>query len=101
MSDTGTQAAETKSDVTATERGQRQVLQGVVRSNKTDKTVVVEVSVRVPHSSYRKYVNRRKRFMAHDERNEMQIGDVVRIASCRPLSRRKTWRVIELVQRAV
>jgi small subunit ribosomal protein S17 len=57
--------------------------------------------VRVPHAAYRKYVSRRRRFMAHDERNEAQVGDVVRITGCRPLSRKKAWRVVQLVQKAV
>ncbi|MCC6749841.1 MAG: 30S ribosomal protein S17 [Deltaproteobacteria bacterium] len=80
-------------------RQQRRVLQGRVRSNKMDKTVVVEVSHRVLHPTYKKYVTRRKRYKAHDERNECQVGDVVQIVSSRPLSRQKCWRVQKLMER--
>ena len=80
-------------------RQQRRVLQGRVRSNKMDKTVVVEVSHRVLHPTYKKYVTRRKRYKAHDERNECQVGDVVQIVSSRPLSRQKCWRVQKVMER--
>jgi small subunit ribosomal protein S17 len=75
------------------------VLQGVVRGSKPDKTVVVMVSSRMLQKAYKKYVRIRKTFLAHDERNEYQVGDIVRIVPTRPLSRRKRWRVIELVER--
>lgn len=75
------------------------VLQGVVRGNKPDKTVVVTVSSRVLQKAYKKYIRRRKSFLAHDEQNQYQVGDVVRIVPTRPLSRRKRWRVVELVER--
>jgi len=81
------------------ERPERQVVQGVVRSSAMDKTIVVEVRDRVMHPGYKKYITRRRRFMAHDETNRCQVGDVVRIVSSRPLSRRKTWRLLELVER--
>jgi len=77
----------------------RRVLQGRVRSDKMDKSVVVEVTQRIKHRTYKKYVLRRRRFMAHDERNEYRVGDVVRIVESRPLSRRKRWRVQKLVER--
>lgn len=82
-------------------RKQARVLQGVVRGNKMNKTVVVTVSSRVMQRAYKKYVSRRKSYLAHDERNEYQPGDVVRIVATRPISRRKRWRVIELVERPV
>lgn len=86
-------------NATIESRTQPRILQGVVRSNKMDKTVVVTVSSRVLQRAYKKYVSRRKSFLAHDERNEYQPGDVVRIVASRPLSRRKRWRVVELVER--
>lgn len=79
--------------------GQRRVLQGVVVSDKMQKTVVVAVERRTMHPLYRKTVTRTRRFKAHDERNECRVGDIVRIEETRPLSREKRWRVIEIVQR--
>ena len=79
--------------------GQRRVLQGVVVSDKMDKTVVVAVERRTEHPLYRKTVTKTRRFKAHDERNECRVGDIVRIEETRPLSKEKRWRVIEIVQR--
>ena len=70
---------------------------GVVVSTKAAKTIVVEVSRRVPHPLYRRYITRKKRFMAHDEDSAAKMGDRVRIVECRPLSRRKRWRLEEVV----
>ena len=81
-------------------RKQRKVRTGVVISNKMDKTVVVEVSRTVIHPVYKKYVRRRKRFMAHDEQNRCRIGDQVMIVETRPLSRHKNWRVRKIVKEA-
>jgi len=81
-------------------RKQRKVRTGVVISNKMDKTVVVEVSRTVVHPVYKKYVRRRKRFMAHDEDNRCRIGDEVMIVETRPLSRHKNWRVRKIVREA-
>lgn len=72
---------------------------GVVVSDKMMKTVVVQVERLVKHPKYRKYVKRRKKFMAHDEMGA-KIGDKVRIIETRPLSARKRWRVVEIIQRA-
>jgi small subunit ribosomal protein S17 len=72
-------------------RGRRQEKRGVVISNKMDKTVVVQVERLVLHPLYRKYLRRRSRFMAHDEKNACGIGDRVAILETRPLSRRKRW----------
>jgi small subunit ribosomal protein S17 len=83
-----------------TGRAKRRVKQGRVASNKMDKTIVVVAETRVPHSVYGKIVRKSTRFKAHDERNEANIGDVVRIAECRPLSRDKRWRLVEIVERA-
>ncbi|MFA6223945.1 MAG: 30S ribosomal protein S17 [Desulfomonilaceae bacterium] len=82
------------------ERNQRKVRTGVVISDKMDKTVVVEVSRTVLHPVYKKFVRRRKRFMAHDEENRCRIGDEVMIVETRPLSRHKNWRVQRIVREA-
>lgn len=72
----------------------KRVLQGVVVSDKADKTVVVLVERRVRHPIYKKFIRRSKRYMAHDENNGCKVGDTVSIQECRPLSRRKHWEVI-------
>jgi small subunit ribosomal protein S17 len=79
---------------------QRKQLVGRVASNKMDKTVVVEVERTVRHRLYGKVLRRVKRYKAHDEQNECQIGDQVRIIESRPLSREKRWRVAEILDRA-
>jgi len=83
----------------AEERNVRKVRQGVVVSNKMDKTVVVAVERKVPHKLYKKALNTTTRFKAHDENNECRVGDTVRIVETRPLSRDKRWRVAEIVAR--
>ncbi len=85
---------------TPTTRGTRRVKQGRVTSNKMQKTIVVVSETRVPHPTYGKIVRKSARFKAHDERNEAGIGDLVRIAECRPISRDKRWRLVEIVERA-
>ncbi len=70
---------------------------GVVVSTKAAKTIVVEVSRRVQHPLYRRYITRKKKFMAHDETGVANMGDRVRIVECRPLSKRKRWRLEEVV----
>jgi small subunit ribosomal protein S17 len=77
------------------------VLSGKVVSNKMDKTIVVQVNRRVKHARYKKYVNRSARYHAHDEENACNIGDTVSIKECRPLSKRKCWRLSEITARAV
>jgi small subunit ribosomal protein S17 len=78
----------------------RRVKQGRVASDKMDKTIVVVTETRVPHPTYGKIVRKSTRFKAHDEQNEAKIGDIVRIMECRPLSRDKRWRLVEIVERA-
>lgn len=80
-------------------RGNRQEKIGVVASDKMQKTVVVRVDRLVKHPMYRKYVKKRKKFMAHDELGA-SIGDKVRIVETRPLSAHKRWRVVEIIQKA-
>lgn len=82
------------------ERGRRAERLGTVVSNKMDKTVVVAVEARFQHPVYKRVVRRTKRYMAHDGENVCQIGDTVRVRETRPLSKRKRWRVIEVVKRA-
>ncbi len=72
----------------------RRVLQGVVVSDKGDKTVVVRVERRVMHPIYKKFIKRSKRYMAHDESNALKAGQTVRIRECRPISKRKCWEVL-------
>ncbi len=82
------------------ERNLRKTRVGVVVSDKMDKTVVVAIKERVKHPLYGKIVNRTKTFKAHDEQNECGIGDTVRVAETRPLSKDKRWRVVEIVEKA-
>jgi small subunit ribosomal protein S17 len=81
------------------ERRTRKIRQGTVVSDRGEKTVVVRVDRRLAHPLYGKSVTRSKKYHAHDENNEYQVGDVVRIQETRPLSRLKRWRVVELVDR--
>jgi small subunit ribosomal protein S17 len=73
---------------------------GIVTSNKMEKTITVSVERRLRHPIYGKYVKKTKKFMAHDEHNECQIGDVVRIEESRPLSANKRWRLIQVLEKA-
>ncbi len=82
-------------------RGLMKTQEGYVASNKMAKTVVVTVSTQKRHAQYGKFVRSTKRYMAHDEKNECQIGDRVLIAETRPLSRNKRWRVQQIIERAV
>ncbi|MFP4368318.1 MAG: 30S ribosomal protein S17 [Candidatus Kapaibacterium sp.] len=73
---------------------------GKVFSNKADKTITVLVERRVAHPLYKKYYKQSKKFLAHDENNDCNIGDLVRIKESRPLSRRKRWVLIDIIERA-
>ncbi len=75
-------------------------LTGRVVSNKMRKTIAVEIERLIKHPEYGKYVRRTTKLLAHDENNESREGDTVTIAPCRPLSRRKSWRLVAVVQRA-
>ena len=81
-------------------RGDRKVRTGRVISDKMDKTVVVQVANRRSHPLYKKVMQRRANFKAHDETNECRIGDLVRIVETRPISKDKRWRVVEVVEKA-
>ncbi|UBM61716.1 30S ribosomal protein S17 [Candidatus Sulfidibacterium hydrothermale] len=73
---------------------------GLVVSNKMDKSIVVRIERRFKHPIYGKFVKKTKKFIAHDENNECNIGDTVRIMETRPLSKRKNWRLVEIIERA-
>lgn len=83
------------------ERGMKRQLSGYVVSNKMDKSVTVKVERLVKHPLYKKYIRRHKKYMAHDERNECQVGDRVLILESRPLSKNKRWRVSRVMEKAV
>jgi small subunit ribosomal protein S17 len=72
----------------------KRIMQGVVVSDKMDKTVVVNVERKFAHPLYKKYIKRSKRYHAHDENNACKVGDIVSIQECRPLSKTKRWEVI-------
>jgi small subunit ribosomal protein S17 len=78
-----------------------QTLTGKVVSNKMDKTITVSVERMVTHPTYGKILRRRTKIKAHDEQNTCQEGDVVKITQCRPISRHKSWTLVEVVERAV
>jgi len=82
------------------ERNFRKQREGVVVSNKMTKSIVVEVESRLKHRKYGKFLKQRARFMAHDEKDECNIGDVVRIMETRPLSKNKCWRLVEIIEKA-
>jgi len=73
---------------------------GVVTSDKMDKSIVVAVERKVKHPMYGKFVKKTTKFVAHDEKNDSNIGDTVRIMETRPLSKSKCWRLVEVVERA-
>ena len=82
------------------ERNLRKERIGVVVSNKMQKSIVVEIERREKHPIYGKIIKKTNRFMAHDEKEECNIGDTVRIMETRPLSKRKHWRLVEIIERA-
>ena len=88
------------STVQENKRGNRKERVGVVVSDVQDKTIVVEVTRRVPHKLYKKVIKRKKRYAVHDEANTAKVGDDVRIIETRPLSKRKRWRLTEIIRRA-
>lgn len=82
------------------ERNLRKERIGVVTSDKMDKSIVVSVERKVKHPKYGKFVKETTKFVAHDEKNDSNIGDTVRIMETRPLSKTKNWRLVEIVERA-
>ena len=81
------------------ERNLRKERVGIVSSNKMDKSVTVVIKRKVKHSVYGKFVNKTRKFLAHDEENTCNIGDTVRIMETRPLSKNKSWRLVEIIER--
>ena len=88
------------SEATQTKVRQRKNRQGVVVSNRMDKTIVVQVDDKVIHPVYKKYVRKRVKYKVHDETNDARQGDTVLIEECRPLSREKRWRLKNIIERA-
>ena len=82
------------------ERNKRKVREGLVTSNKMDKTIVVSVERRLKHAKYGKFLKRTTKLMVHDEQNDCNIGDKVRVMETRPLSKSKRWRLVEIIERA-
>ncbi len=80
-------------------RGLRKTRVGIVVKDRMDKTVLVQVERMVMHARYKKYVRRRAKYMAHDERGDYRVGDRVEIMETRPLSRHKRWRILRLIER--
>jgi len=87
--------------MTETKKAVKNEKVGSVVSNKMAKTIVVEVTRRVPHPIYKRIVTKRKKFYAHDEQGQANVGDVVRIVECRPMSHLKRWSLGEIVRKAV
>lgn len=87
-------------EVKVTKRNLRKERVGVVTSNKMDKSIVVMVERKVKHAKYGKFVKQSTKFVAHDEKDECNIGDTVRIMETRPLSKQKCWRLVEILERA-
>ena len=85
--------------MTAEDKKLKKTLSGQVVGNKMDKTIVVSVQRRFSHPAFKKIVSRNKKYKAHDEKNECSVGDVVEIRECRPLSKDKRWRLVNIVEK--
>jgi small subunit ribosomal protein S17 len=83
------------------QRGMKRQINGIVVSNKMDKTIVVLVERLVKHREYHKYIKRQAKFVAHDEKNSCGVGDKVLITESRPLSRTKRWRLSQIIEKAI
>ena len=81
-------------------RGGKKEFIGTVKSDKMDKTIVIAVENKTLHPLYKKYITRIKRLKAHDETNDAKIGDRVKVIECRPISREKSWKLVEILERA-
>ncbi len=82
-------------------RNARQVIQGIVSSDKTNKTITVTIEHIFKHPKYKKYIRRHSKVYAHDEQNDANVGDTVELMECRPLSKTKRWRLVKVLARAV
>jgi small subunit ribosomal protein S17 len=83
-----------------TTRNTRRERVGVVVSNKMDKSITISVKQKIKHPIYGKFVNKTSKFMAHDEENTCNVGDMVKISETRPMSKNKRWRLVEIIERA-
>lgn len=90
----------TEATASAVQRNQRKIRVGKVISNKMQKSIVVSLERKVPHPLYKKYYKRTSTLMAHDEKQEASIGDIVKVMETRPLSKRKRWRLVEIIEKA-
>jgi small subunit ribosomal protein S17 len=100
MADETTSDNPTTTDTPRTARHARKVRDGVVVSSAMDKTAVIAVVERVRHAKYNKFVKQTKRLYAHDETNDVNVGDRVRVMETRPMSKNKRWRIVEVLERA-
>ncbi|HHU46822.1 MAG TPA: 30S ribosomal protein S17 [Bacteroidales bacterium] len=82
------------------ERNKRKIREGLVVSNKMDKSIIVSVERRFKHPKYGKFLKKNSKLAAHDEKNECNIGDKVRVMETRPISKTKCWRLVEIIERA-
>ena len=87
-------------DTAPSDRARRKMRQGVVVSDKMDKTVIVSIKQVVRHPTYHKTIRRSRKLIAHDEAGDAHVGDTVRVMETRPLSKTKRWRVVEVIERA-
>jgi small subunit ribosomal protein S17 len=94
-----TEAAPAANNESASSRGRRKFRVGKVVSNKMDKSITVAIERKLKHPIYKKFFKKTTKFMAHDEKNEASIGDTVKIMETRPLSSRKRWRLVEIVEK--
>ena len=94
-------AAETSTTTSTDERGSRRTITGTVTSTKMDKTAVITVIRRVRDRRFHKFVTRRVKYKAHDEKNAAKVGDLVEIVEARPMSRTKRWRILRTIKNAV
>lgn len=92
---------EANGQTTAKPRNTRRALQGTVMSDGMDKTVSVRVERVFKHPKYNKYIRRHTKYLVHDENNEAKVGDTVEIAECRPMSKTKRWRLVNVLERPV
>jgi len=86
-------------DAPAKKSGKKEFI-GTVKSDKMEKTIVVTIETLTLHPLYKKYIKRSKKVKAHDEKNEAKIGDRVRVIECRPISKEKCWKLVEIIERA-
>jgi small subunit ribosomal protein S17 len=82
-------------------RKQKRTIRGEVISRSGDKSIRIVLNYKVKHPVYGKYINRRTKLGVHDEKNEAQVGDVIEVVECRPMSKTKSWRLLKVVQKAI